>query len=57
MMAKKTLKSFTTERFQQEVAQELGIDLSQPSGQARARRKAHTDAKSVPESKSPDRQD
>ena len=58
-MAKKTLKSFTPERFQQEVAQELGIDLGQPSGQARARREAQTDPPLVPEpeSKNPDRQD
>ncbi|MDA8200121.1 MAG: hypothetical protein M0Z54_11975 [Thermaerobacter sp.] len=55
-MAKKTLKSFTTERFQQEVARELGIDLSQSSGQARARREAQTDPQSVPAPKTPDRQ-
>lgn len=28
-MAKKTLKAFTRERFQEEVAQELGINLSE----------------------------
>lgn len=56
-MAKKTLKSFTNERFQQEVAQELGIDLSQPSGRARVRRGSETNAPAAPEVKNPNRED
>ncbi len=54
-MAKHTLKPFTAERFQQEVAQELGIDLSQSDRPARARREPQREPAQVP--KQPDRQE
>ena len=39
-MAKETLKAFIRERFQEEVAQELGINLSEPVANARRKRAA-----------------
>ena len=56
-MAKHTLKPFTAERFQQEVAQELGIDLSQSGAPTRARREPQSEPVPAQAPKQSDRQE